>query len=53
MVEETSPEAIFFNLSTAFKWTYSIHHIVDHALIRDVAGLRASLGRLGIFEESR
>ena len=53
MVEETSAEPIFSNISTTFKWTYSVHHIVDHALLRDVPGLRASLARLGIYEESR
>ncbi len=50
MVEETAPVS---EISTTFKWTYAVHHIVDHALLARVEGLRESLARLGIYQESR
>lgn len=50
MTEESAPLS---NISTTYKWTYAVHHIVDHALLISVNGLREALARNGIFEESR
>ena len=50
MTEESAPLS---NISTTYKWTYAVHHIVDHTLLVNVEGLRAALARNGIFEESR